>query len=235
MQKTDVLLTEFDLIHAYNSVIRGLDREATDNQNRAYGGMLRAGRARLLESMTRHMTKLAWKKLGCNPDRLSFNDIKKYKLPVHPDYLEKLPDFVKSSIKDYSFNVQVDLHIFADRELVMAIECKSYTENAMLKRVLVDFNLLKVLHPDLVCCLLQMESQLGGDYSKPLKKNKIGNPSTHTIMSYFPNVKLYIITLLEGERKVDHPIYKNQYFKELKKECLDLAIDHLKDLLKPFA
>ncbi len=63
---------------------------------------------------------------------------------------------------------KVDVHVFVDDNLVLGMECKSYTENAMLKRILVDFRMLKSLHPDLICCLLQMESMLGGGYSDPL-------------------------------------------------------------------
>ncbi len=232
MQKTDVLLTEFDLIHAYTRVMRGLEKEATESQDRAYGGLLRAKRGKILELMGVYMVKLAWKKLGGDPRRLSFNDTTRFALPAHSDYLNKLPDLIKKSIQSKPLKVHVDLHVFIDKQLIMGIECKSYTENAMLKRILVDFHLLKNLYPDIICCLLQMESQLGGDYSEPLKKEKIGSPSTHTLMSYFSNVELYIITLLQGERKVDRPIY--QYFKELHKECLDYAIENFKKLLEPF-
>jgi len=54
--------------------------------------------------------------------------------------------------------------------MIMGIECKAYTENAMLKRILVDFTLLKSIVPKANCVLLQLESQLTGDYSKPMNK-----------------------------------------------------------------
>ena len=53
-------------------------------------------------------------------------------------------------------------------------------------------------------------------------------------MSYFPEVSLNIITLLEGERNPARPIHDMQYYKELRPECVDLAIKQLRKLLLPF-
>jgi hypothetical protein len=96
-----------------------------------------------------------------------------------------------------------------DDQFKLAVECKAYTENAMLKRILVDFTLLKQVYPNLKFILLQLESQLGGDYSSG-KIIKYGSPSTHTLLSYF-DIDLNIITLLEGERKVDQPIHSHNF------------------------
>ena len=114
----------------------------------------------------------------------------------------------------------------------MGIECKSYTENAMLKHILVDSRLLKSLHPALVCCLLQLESMLGGSYSDPLANPQVGSPSTHTLMSHFLEVDLNIITLLEGERRVEQPIHQLEYFKELTLEMLKHVVDTAKRYFK---
>lgn len=116
----------------------------------------------------------------------------------------------------------------------MGVECKSYAEMAMLKRILVDFWLLKLLHPNLVCCLLQLESMLGGDYSEPLAYPHISGTSAHTVMSYFPDIDLHIITLLEGDRKVNRPIHRAEYFKELIPDSVDNAINRLAQLLTAF-
>lgn len=104
----------------------------------------------------------------------------------------------------------------------------------MLKRILVDFSLLKSLHPDLICCLFQLESMLGGQYAHPLAHPQLGSPKSHVLMSFFPNVDLKIITLLEGERKVDRPIHKKPFFKPLTPACVDHAIEQVGELLKPF-
>lgn len=102
-----------------------------------------------------------------------------------------------------------------------------------MKRIMVDFTFLKQVFPNAKCVLLQLESQLGGDYS--LLKNEItyGSFPTHTIMSYF-DVDLNIITLLEGERKVDKPIHKKDCFKELQKISLIRAVEVLKQLFKDY-
>ncbi len=72
-----------------------------------------------------------------------------------------------------------------------------------------------------------------GDYSQPLKPVIYGSPSTHTLLSYF-DVDLHIITLLEGERRVNEPIHKRAYYKELKEETLRKAVETLKSLLSEF-
>jgi hypothetical protein len=115
----------------------------------------------------------------------------------------------------------------------MGIECKAFTENAMLKRILVDFTLLKTIYPNLSCCLFQLESQLTGDYSEIKKTIIYGSHSTHTLLSYF-DVDLNIFTLLEGERKVDEPIHKKDYFKPLEKKYLIKTIEKISEILNEY-
>lgn len=230
--------TRQELIRSYNLLVGGIEDEAIDDEERAYGGVIRAAKGKLVESMTPHIVRLAWADCGGQPERLSFGDVKTYRVPVVPDYVARLPDEIKSYINarldQHFYRAQVDQHVFVDGAFVVGVECKSYTENAMLKRILVDFRLLKSLHPDLVCCLIQLESQLGGGYSDPLAEPQTGSPSSHTLMSYFPEVDLHIVTLLEGERKIDRPIHRTQYFKELNLEVLDHAINRFAELMKPF-
>mgnify|MGYP001068239333 CR=1 FL=1 len=132
-------------------------------------------------------------------------------------------------MNEFYYPLKTDIHVNVDGRFKIAIECKAYTENAMLKRILVDFTLLKQVYPELSFVLFQLESQLGGDYSSS-NKIKYGSPSTHTLLSYF-DIDLNIITLLEGERKVDKPIHKPEYYKALREEILLEALDVLKNLL----
>ena len=230
--------TRQELIRSYNLLVGGIEDEAIDDEERAYGGVIRAAKGKLVESMAPHIVRLAWADCGGQPDRLSFGDAKTYRVPVAPDYVDRLPDeirdYISARLDQHFYRAQVDQHIFVDGAFAIGVECKSYTENAMLKRILVDFRLLKSLHPDLVCCLLQLESQLGGGYSDPLAEPQTGSPSSHTLMSYFPEVELHIITLLEGERKIDRPIHRAQHFKELSPEVLEHAIKRFSALLEPF-
>ncbi len=230
--------TPQELIRQYDRSVGGVKEDATYDDERAYGGVIRAAKGKLVEDMALHIIQLAWQASGGSLERLSFGDTKTYRVPIQTDYIVILPAEIRGYIDtrrdEYYYRAQVDKHVFVDGAFVMGVECKSYTENAMLKRILVDFQLLKSLCPDLVCSLLQLESMLGGSYSDPLASPQVGSPSTHTLMSYFPEVDLNIITLLEGERRVDQPIHQPEYFKDLTLECLEHAIGCFSKLLAPF-
>ena len=224
------------IIQEYDAVVKIVDQKAADDEERAYGGVVRAFKGRLQEHITESLAKIAWQSLGGNLDLFEINS-KKIAVPIQQKYIEKIEDpkikkYIKQNIKDYIYKLSVDKHIFINKKFVIGIECKAYTENAMLKRILVDFDLLQSKHPDLSCYLFQLESQLGGDYSK-LKKPTYGSHSTHTIQSYF-SCNLNIITLLPGERKVDRAIHKEGYFKPLKIETLKEAVEILKKDMKRF-
>ena len=86
----------------------------------------------------------------------------------------------------------------------------------MLKRIMVDFTFMKKLWPNLNCFLLQLENFMGGDYAELQKKIIYGSKPTHTILSQF-DVDLKIITLLEGNRHVERPIHKKEFFNKWNK------------------
>ena len=238
MTASDLQVSRQDLFRSYNLLVGGIEEEALDDEERSYGGVIRAAKGKLVEEMSLHIVRLAWRECGGEPGGLSFGDVKTYRVPVQSVYVDQLPEDVRAQVNarknQYFYRAKVDRHVFVDGVFVIGIECKSYTENAMLKRILVDFRLLKSLHPGLVCCLFQLESMLGGDYSDPLAIHQIGSPGSHTLMSYFPEVELNIITLLEGERNIKQPIHQSDYFKELTSESLDLAIKRFSDFLMPF-
>lgn len=222
------------LIKAYEFLVKGIDTKAKESENRAYGGIIRAGKGKLVENLAKSLIEIAWKELGRDPERLSL-DKKTVKIPIKKEYIERIKNpevkrFIKDHIKDFYYPLRTDVHVYVDGKFKIAMECKAYTENAMLKRILVDFTLFKQVFPDLTFVLFQLESQLGGDYStaNPIK---YGSPSTHTLLSYF-DIDLNIITLLEGERKVDRPIHKPEYYKELKEKSLLMALEVFKSLLK---
>ncbi|MEW5799015.1 MAG: restriction endonuclease [Bacteroidota bacterium] len=225
------------LVAAYNLLVGGIDNRAHESEDRAYGGIVRAGKGLLVESIAKNMIEIAWKRLGGTSRRLSLNKIT-VKIPINPEYInslksEEVKKYIKENIRNYYYTLKTDVHVYVDEKFVMGIECKAYTENAMLKRILVDFTLFKKKFPKLNCVLLQLESQLGGDFSVLNKPISFGSPSTHTLLSYF-DIDLNIITLLEGERKVDKPIHKSGHFKELKTNNIKKAIDVLSNLLKPY-
>ena len=227
-----------DLIDLYNSVVGGVDEEARAS-DRAYGGVLRAKKGKLVEVMARRIVELAWRGVGGHQEQLSFDDVKTFRISVGHEYVLSLPEPVRKYVEDrfnmYHYNVRVDTPVFVNGKLIMGIECKSYTENAMLKRIMIDFRMLKSSYPDLVCCLLQLESQLGGDYGDPLANPQMGSPSSHTVMSFFPEIDLNVVTMLRGERKVDRPIHKPGFLKVLRPQDMEWVVARFARLLEPFA
>lgn len=216
-----------ELITTYNNVVKVVDKNANEEEDRAYGGVVRSVKGKLQEHITEEIINIAWERLGGKNERLSV-DSKKQKIPIQKDYIMQIEDkeikqYILSNISDYFFGLSVDKQVYIDKKLVIGIECKAYTENAMIKRILVDFSLLKTIFPHIRCYLFQLESQLGGDYCD-LKEITFGSKPTHTLMSYFPKVKLNIFTFLKGERKVDEPIHKEEHFKPLEKNQIEKAI-----------
>lgn len=226
-----------ELVNAYNLLVGGIDNQAHEDGERAYGGVVRSAKGILVESIAKRMIVLAWVEIGGDKKRISLEK-QTTKIFIKPEYIEKIKSeevraFIKQNIKKFYYTLKTDIHTYIDKQFVMGVECKAYTENAMFKRILVDFTLFKQAFPKLNCVLLQLESQLGGDYSNPSKKVIFGSPSTHTLLSYF-DVDLHIITLLEGERKVDKPIHKKEHFKELNERNLMKALEIFKQLLAPY-
>lgn len=226
-----------ELITTYNNVVKVVDKNANEEKDRAYGGVVRSVKGKLQEHITEEVINIAWESLGGKNERLSF-DSKKHKIPIQKDYIMQVEDkevkqYILSNISDYFFGLSVDKQVYIDEKLVVGIECKAYTENAMIKRILVDFSLLKTIFPNISCYLFQLESQLGGDYCD-LQEITFGSKPTHTLMSYFPDVKLNIFTFLIGERKVDEPIHKKEYFKPLEKIQIEKAISLLANDLKKY-
>jgi len=221
------------LINAYEFLVKGIDTKAKESEDRAYGGIIRAGKGLLVESLAKSLVETDWKELGRSPAKLSLEK-ETVKIPIKEEYLERVKSpevkkFIKAHIKDFYYPLRTDVHVHVDGKFKIAMECKAYTENAMLKRILVDFTLFKQVFPDLAFVLFQLESQLGGDYSTA-NHIEYGSPSTHTLLSYF-DIDLNIITLLEGERKVDKPIHKPEYYKSLRAESLLTALEVFKKLL----
>lgn len=224
------------IIKAFKDLILGLEEEAKDETaTRAYGGIIRAGKGKLVESIAKELVLIAWNLLlKRDPRKLEFRK-KRIKVPINKEYITQIknPDVKKYLLRNINkcyYLQKTDLHVYINNSFAVAIECKAYTENAMMKRILVDFTLLRKVFPNLDCVLFQLESQLGGDYSA-LKDNTLGSFPTHTLLSHF-DINLHIITLLEGERKVDQPIHKKEFFKPLTKESLYKALVVIAGILK---
>jgi hypothetical protein len=237
----NILLSRHDLIKAYDTLVKGIEQNAHDDNDtgeRAYGGVIRAGKGKLVESLAKNLVIIAWSELNQKLSRLDLTQREAIKIRIKNEYIskienEKVKEFIQRNIDNYFYKFRTDVHVMIDNKFVLGIECKAYTENAMLKRIMVDFSFLHNIYPEAKCVLLQLESQLTGDYSQIYKDTIYGSYSSHSIMSYFEN-NLNIVTLLEGERKVNEAIHKGEFYKELKIEALDKAVEKIKSLLKDF-
>lgn len=226
------LTTEKQICQFYDDVITRLNLELKTISTRAKGGLIRSVKGTLVADITEAIVKIAWKEKGGSPYEISFNQ-KREILCVAEDYIKRqtnpvVQNFLKDNRKK-GYGYSVDKHVFIGGELKLAIECKAYAENAMLKRILFDFSLLKKTSPNMRCALIQLESMLGGDYGSG-NESPLGSIASHALMSQF-NFDLYIITLLEGEREVQKPVHDPKYFKKLDQKLVRIAIDKIKLLL----
>lgn len=220
------------------SVMEGNAQKSIDDDGRAYGGFIRTVKGKLQEKITQSLVEIAWgSELNLDMNRLAINS-NKIRIPIKPAYLSKIKSIktqkeILAKINDYYYGLSVDKHVFIDGKFVIGIECKAYAENAMIKRILVDFMLLKTKFPELKTYLFQLESMLGGDYEQATKE-PMGSKQTHSIMSYFDTVDLQVLTLIKGARKVNQPINKPEFFKPLEMSALEHGIEMLVDTLKGF-
>lgn len=226
-----------DLIRDYNAVVKVIDRKGRESVDRAYGGVVRMAKGGLQEYLTEEIVKTAWESIGGKPYLLDINSAK-ITIPIQDNYIANIPDpeirdYIQKHKVNYTCQISVDKHVFINGKFVVAIECKAYAENAMMKRILVDFMLLKTKFPELKAFLFQLESQLGGDYSE-LNPVTYGSYPTHTLASYFPTVDLKIVTFLKGERRIDQPIHKSDYFKPLEKDQLRRVLALMQETLREY-
>ena len=226
-----------ELIAYHDGLIDRIEKEKKTTQ-RAKGGIERAIKGELVEFIARGLVERVWKDINGKNDDICTHLKGKISVSLKKDYLQNvvkdkdIENYIKGNIDKYIYKISIDVPIFIRKSLVLAIECKAFTENAMMKRILFDGFLIREKYPEAGIVLFQLESQLGGDYSQIFNPKIFGSPSTHTLMSYY-DYKLDIITLLEGERSPKKPIHKPEYFKEIKMESLKQAYQFFKLKLKP--
>ncbi len=202
-------------------------------------GQIRGAKGALVENIVDAIVHLAWHEVGGETDRF---DIRKRTrtITIEENYvknltLESIRHHIEQNKERYVYKIELDRAVKIDDKLILGIECKSYIENAMLKRTLKDFELIaKLLYPDLLFCVFQLENGLGGDYGEVSKPEQLGSESTHTLLSHTPTVSLEIITLLDSNRKSNREIHKPQHFKELPIENVASCVNKFRVLLEPF-
>lgn len=222
-----------DLLKAYNALPEFIEIEA-EKQKKERGGIERGIKGPFVEAFTRGLIKRAWDDL--KGDRSDLKVKGSVTVPLKEGYLKRIQDneiadYIKKNIQEYSYTFRIDVPVCIKDKLVMVVECKSYADNAMIKRTLHDGAFIKRYSPDTEIVLLQFKSGLGGDYHEIFREKHFGSTSTHTIMSYFDYTP-HIITLLEEKRKSSEPFHKKDFFKPMKREALEKALAFFRGHLK---
>lgn len=222
---TDEIRTLIDteieaLITHYNTVLTSLFDETN-------GGKIRGKKGALVEYLAKQLVELAWVKilqqpinrLVCNNEKqpIMISDSEAYILREEIDESER--NRITNNFEDIIYEFGTDVHVMVDGELAIAIECKAYTETAMLKRIIFDSMLMDEALPEAKHCLLQLETAFSYD-------------QYHVLMSHHTH-NIDVITLLDGKRNSKKPIHRQSHFKELNKEKLINALDYFENVLRP--
>ena len=69
---SDLVPTIDSIINEYNRIIKGIDQTATEDQNRAYGGVIRSSKGTLVEDIAGNIIKIAWSRIAGDLSRISF-------------------------------------------------------------------------------------------------------------------------------------------------------------------
>lgn len=229
------------VLRDYRSRVGNIDAQATASVaagTRAYGGQVRMSKGGMVEEIAERLALAAWTiVLGQPRSSIEVRNgaADKHTVKVRDGYLDRAirTDAERRLLAKPDarlYRISVDRHVYINRSFALAIECKAYAETAMLKRIMVDAQLLHDYAGLDSFCVLMLESQMGGDYSSNLV-DPAGSGAAHAIMSQF-DVDMRIVVLLEGERKVDRPIHKAAYYKEPTPEALRAAAYTMADLLR---
>ncbi len=173
-------------------------------------GAVRYTKGKIVEDITKDIIRIAWSKISSDETRL---------------IMDKKKVIIKTN--DETYKLSQDIHVYIDDIFRIGIECKSYTEVAMYKRIMVDATLLKKAVSTINAFFtVQLENFLGGDYGEKVQAK--GSDSVITLNRVFPDISMNVITLLDGNREINKPLHKPEYFKPLKDERLNYAIEQFR-------
>lgn len=204
------------------------------DKSRVFQGQVRAKKGTLVEDLAKDIVIASCIDLNIDLERLSF----KYN-PVsigfeNLDYLFRIKnvnvsEHILDNLDDYIYDLKTDVHVNIDNHFIMNIEAKSYTESAMLKRILTDCWLLRKKYPSTDLVVLQLENALGGDYGMDVPVT-YGSRQAHVLMSAF-DIDLHILTVMEGNRTGKCPIHNIGYYKTININKLRRSMKTIKSLI----
>lgn len=199
-----------DIQLEYKRAILESQKLYADRRGKDTAGAVRYTKGKIVEDITKDIIKTAWSKISSNKIRLR---------------MDKKKVIIKTN--DEVYKLSQDIHVYIDGIFRISVECKSYTEVAMYKRILVDATLLKAAVPSInAFFVVQLENFLGGDYGVKIKAK--GSESVITLNRLWPQINMNIITLLDGDRDINKPLHKPEYFKPLREERLHYAIEQFR-------
>lgn len=204
------MVTIEEIQHKYEMAIFRSQELYANRKVKDTAGAVRYTKGKIVEDITKDLIRISWSKVSSDEARLK---IDKKKIPI------------KTNGEIYKLSQ--DLHVYIDKVFRIGVECKSYTEVAMYKRVLVDTKLLKRAVPSISAFfIVQLENFLGGDYGVQIEAK--GSDSVITLNRICPQVNIKVITLLDGNRDIKKPLHILEYFKPLRRERLDYAIEQFR-------
>ena len=140
------MATDMSLAYPDYESIVDLYTESIHSMYSMTAGQIRGTKGALVEDIVDAIVSLAWQEIGGAASRF---DIRKRtgEIAIDADYVKNLtPQTIRNHIQQnrgrYVCKIELDRAVEIDNTLVLGIECKSYIENAMLKRTLKDFELI---------------------------------------------------------------------------------------------
>ena len=192
-------------------------------------GQIRGKKGTLVEDLAEDLLLISCSDLGISEDRISFDPVHVRVMLTSPEYLMRLPEEVGNYLLDNLdlcyHELVTDKNLSIDGRFILDVECKSYTENTMLKKIIQDCLFVRSVYPTVCFAILQLENSLGGDFGA---SDIYGSRAAHAIMSHF-DLNIHIITLMDGNRHSHKPI--EVYPKPLKMDRLEKSLDIFKDLI----
>ena len=139
-----------DIKSEYKRAILESQKLYADRRAKDTAGAVRYTKGKIVEDITKDIIRIAWSKISSDKTRLR---------------MDRKKIIIKTNGETYKLSQ--DIHVYIDSIFRVSVECKSYTEVAMYKRILIDASLLKRAVPAITSFfVVQLENFLGGDYGQ---------------------------------------------------------------------
>jgi hypothetical protein len=200
----------------YEKAILQSQKLYSNRRDNDTAGAVRHTKGKIVEDITKQLIKIAWLKISPDENRLK---------------VDKKKVIIRTNGETYKLSQ--DVHVYIDNVFRISVECKAYAEVAMYKRVLMDADMLKRAIPTInAFFIVQLENFMGGDYGTQIEAK--GSGSVITLNRLYTDINIIVITLLDGDRHIKKPLHIREYFKPLRDERLNYAIEQFTKAMLPF-